>query len=112
MKPYEKAQTIRLDESLDRRVRLTQKQKEEIRKLYDGGNTSQRKLARMYGVSRTLIQLVVNPERAKAVSDRFKAHWKEYYMKRGKQYHAEKVRNTKNYKYRLYKDGLLKEDEQ
>lgn len=109
MKPYEKAQTIRLDENLDRRVRLTQKQKEEIRKLYDGGNTSQGKLARMYGVSRSLIQLVVNPERAKAVSDRFKSHWKEYYMKRGKQYHAEKARNTKNYKYRLFKAGLIKE---
>ena len=77
--------------------------------MYDGGNTSQRKLARMYGVSRTLIQLVVNPERAKAVSDRFKAHWKESYMKRGKQYNAEKVRNTKNYKYRLFKAGLIME---
>lgn len=112
MKPYEKAQAIRLDESLDRRVRLTQKQKEEIRKLYDGGNTSQRKLARMYGVSRSLIQIVVNPERAKAISDRFKEHWREYYMKRGNEYYAAKVRHTRRYKYHLYKDWILKEEKQ
>lgn len=111
MKPYEKAQTILLDESLDRRVRLTQKQKEEIRKLYDVGNTSQRKLARMYGVSRSLIQIVVNPERAKSVSDRFKANWRKYAERRGKEYHAAQVRHTRRYKYRLYKDGILKDEE-
>ena len=112
MKPYEKAQTIHLDESLDRRIRVTEKQKEEIKKLYSGGNISHSKLAKMYSCSKTLIGMIVNPERAKSASERFKANWKKYYDRRGKAYHAMKARNTRRYKYRLYKDGILKENGQ
>ena len=112
MKPYEKAQTIRLDESLDRRIRVTESQKEEIRKLYAVGNTSHSKLAKMYGCSKALIGMIVNPERAKSVSERFKANWRKYAERRGKEYHAAQVRHTRRYKYRLYKDGILKEEEQ
>jgi len=112
MKPYEKAQTIPLGELLDRRIRVTEKQKEEIRELYAGGNISHSKLAKMYGCSKALIGMIVNPERAKSASERFKANWKKYAERRGKEYHAAHVRYTRRYKYRLYKDGILKEDEQ
>lgn len=111
MKPYEKAQTIRLDESLDRRIRVTENQKQEIRKLYASGNVSHSELARMYSCSKALIGMIVNPERAKSVSERFKANWKKYAERRGKAYHAAQVRHTRRYKYRLYKDGILKENE-
>lgn len=112
MKPYEKAQTIRLNESLDRRIRVTEKQKEEIRELYASGNVSHSELARMYNCSKALIGMIVNPERAKSVSERFKANWRKYAERRGKEYHAAQVRHTRRYKYRLYKDGILKENEQ
>ena len=111
MKPYEKAQTIRLDESLDRRIRVTENQKQEIRKLYASGNVSHSELARMYSYSKALIGMIVNPERAKSVSERFKANWRKYAERRGKEYHAAQVRYTRRYKYRLYKDGILKENE-
>lgn len=109
MKPYEKAQTIRLDEKHDRRVRLTQDQKKEIMELYDKGDISHGELARMYGVSRTLIGIILNPERARKVKERFKEHWREYYLRHGKQHHSEAVRNTRNYKYRLFMSGDIKE---
>lgn len=109
MKPYSKAQYIRLDEKHDRRVSLTQSQKKEIIELYDKGDVSHRELARMYGVSKTLIGLILNPERARKVKERFKEHWREYYLRHGRQYHSEAVRNTRNYKYRLFMSGDIKE---
>ena len=109
MKPYSKAQTIRLDEKHDRRVRLTKSQKKEIVELYGKGDVSHRELARMYRVSKTLIGLILNPELALKVKQRLKEHWREYYFRHGKQYHSEAVRNTRNYKYRLFMSGDIKE---
>lgn len=47
----------------DRRRKLTDEQREEIKKLY--GKISQRKLARMFGVSRRLIIFIGCPEKYK-----------------------------------------------
>lgn len=106
MKPYLKAQTLPLEGLLDRRRRLTDAQKDEVRKLYSEG-WSQRKLARAFGCSRTLVQLLVNPERAKAVAGRFKANWRKYANARGKAYAAAAVRSWRKYKYGLLKEGVL-----
>lgn len=78
MKPYLKAQSIPLVGLQDRRRRLTDKQREEIRELYAKGDIGTRRLAAMFGVSRSLVMLIVSPERAQAVRDRFKAHWRDY----------------------------------
>lgn len=105
MKPYAKAQTIPLNGLRDRRRRLTEKQKAEIRERYAQGDIGTRPLARMYGVSRSLVALLVNPDRAERVKARFKEHWREYYKKHGKAYHAKSMRNWRNYKYRIYKEN-------
>lgn len=105
MKPYLKAQSIPLVGLQDRRRRLTDKQREEIRELYAKGEIGTRRLAAMFGVSRSLVMLIVSPERAQAVRDRFKAHWRDYARRRGKAYHAASVRNTRNYKYKIYKEN-------
>ena len=102
MKPYAKAQTIRLEGMEDRRRRLTEAQKQEIRELYANGDIGLRRLARMFGVSRSLVSIIVNPARAERVKARFKAHWREYRRKYGKAYAAAAARHTKNYKYKLY----------
>ena len=47
MKPYAKAQTIRLQGMQDRRRRLTDKDKDDIRKLYAEGKHSLMSLARI-----------------------------------------------------------------
>lgn len=106
MKPYAKAQTIPLEGLADRRRVLTDAQKQDIREIYAKGGISTRNLARMYGCSRSLVCLLVNPERAERTRARMKAHWREYAKKYGKAYHAASVRNTRNYKYRLLKESI------
>lgn len=106
MKPYAKAQTIRLEGMEDRRRRLTEEQKKEIREIYAKGDIGMRPLARMFGVSRSLVAILVNPERAESVKARIKAHWKDYRRKYGKAYAAASARHTKNYKYKIYKDKM------
>ena len=112
MKPYLKAQTIRLGETQDRRRVLTDEQKQEMRELYAKGELGTRLLARRFGCSRSLVQLTVNENRAKYVRDRMKAHWRDYARKYGKEYHAASMRKTRNYKYKLYKEGQLKKNEE
>lgn len=105
MKPYAKAQTIKLVGMQDRRRRLTEEEKDQIRELYAQGQHSQRSLARLYHVSRSLIAILVNPERAKKVRERARAHWKEYHEKHGKARHAALMRSWRSYKYALYKQN-------
>lgn len=112
MKPYEKAQLIKLEGLLDRRRRLTDKDKEKIRELYATGKYGHRPLARMFHVSRSLIRIVVDPDCAKRVKDRFKEHWKDYAKKRTKEMHAAEIRSVRNYKYGLYKAGTIGEEQE
>lgn len=109
MKPYAKAQTIPLQGLQDRRRRLTDKDKSEIRELYATGEHSLMSLARLYHVSKSLIGIIVNPERARKVKERAREHWRNYAYKYGKEYRALMARNVKNHKYRLFKAGELKE---
>lgn len=109
MKPYEIAQTIPLTGMLDRRRRLSDKDKEQIRELYSKGTMSWNSLAKLFHVSKSLIGMIVNPQRAEAARQRIKDHWREYYSRRSKAELAATARKTKNYKYRLYKKGLIKE---
>ena len=110
MKPYAKAQTIRLQGMQDRRRRLTDKDKDDIRKLYAEGKHSLMSLARMYHVSKSLILITVNPRRAMAVKERGREHWRDYAYKYGKEYRARMARNVKNHHYRLFKAGELKRE--
>ena len=52
---------VHLPRSQDRRIKLTEEQKEEI--IFLKGEYSQRALAKMYGVSRRLIQFIHDPEK-------------------------------------------------
>lgn len=108
MKPYAKAQTIRLQGMQDRRRRLTDKDKDDIRKLYAEGKHSLMSLARMYHVSKSLVLITVNPECARRVKERGREHWRDYAYKYGKEYRARMARNVKNHHYRLLKAGELK----
>lgn len=95
----------------DRRRRLTDKDKSEIRELYATGGHSLMSLARLYHVSKSLIGITVNPERARKMKERAREHWRDYAYKYGMEYRARMARNCKNHKYKLFKSGELKEDE-
>ena len=101
--PY-KCEKIILPENLDRRIKLSEAQKQEIRNLKH--EHSQRALAKMYDVSRRLIQFILDPEK---LSNNLKAREerggsKIYY---DKDKHTEAMRDHRQYKHALYKSGEI-----
>ena len=103
--PYKSAK-IKLDPSQDRRRKLTDEQKEEIRAIYATGVCGMRPLAKQFGVSRSLIQIIVNEKRAESVKQRMKEHWRDY--KKPNDEWAATVREHRRYKQQLYIKGELK----
>ncbi len=92
----------------DKRVKLTQEQREQIKQLY--GKISQRKLAKMFGVSRRLIIFIGCPEKHKKNLEQRKLRGgsKIYYdTKKATKYRRIHRKN----KYELYKKGELKEND-
>ena len=102
--PY-KSERIKLAPTQDRRRRLTDEQKEEIKKLYATGLVGQRPLAKQFGVSRSLIQVIVNPEIAEKKKQRIKEHWQDY--RPSKEEWAKTIREHRHYKQELYLKGEL-----
>lgn len=106
--PY-KSSSIKLSQEQDRRRKLTEEQKEEIRKIYESGVCGTRPLAKQFGVSRSTIQIIVNPSRADAVKQRAKEHWRDY--KQPKEEWAKTMREHRQYKQTLYVNGKLNNNE-
>ena len=102
--PY-KSEKIKLSPDQDRRRKLTDEQKEEIKKLYATGLVGQRPLAKQFGVSRSLIQIIVNPEIAEKKKQRIKEHWRDY--RPSKEEWAKTIRDHRHYKQELYLKGEL-----
>lgn len=103
--PY-KAEKIKLPEQYDRRRRLTEIQKCEIKSKYETGSYSLNGLAKEYSVSKKTILLIVNPESKRKNDQRIKDHWKDY--QETKEERAKTVREHRHYKNELYKSGKIK----
>lgn len=106
-----KSDLIKLSETLDRRKKLTEEQKDDIRALKKEG-LNMAELARQYHVSKYTIKCVLEPK--------YKAEQNEKCKKRQKLYRAieradiekrekrnEKRREHKNYKKALYERGII-----
>lgn len=103
------SEKIRIDNTmLDRRRKLTEEDKEEIKRIYATGICGTRPLARKFGVSKTTIQIIVNPEIAKRRKQYVKDNWKKY-QKYGKE-HAEVIKEHRRYKQNLYLQGKIKKE--
>ena len=107
--PY-KSEKIKLKGLQDRRKRLTDEQREEIKKLYGTGSYSLNGLAKKFNVSKKTILLIVNKDSAERAKQYRKEHWKDWH-RTGKE-HNEAMKSTRRYKYQLYKDGKLKDEEE
>lgn len=75
--PY-KSERIKLSREQDRRVKLSDEQKDEIRHKYELGIFSQRALAREYNVSRRLISFILFPEKAEVAAQQLKERKAEW----------------------------------
>ena len=105
--PY-KSEKIKLKGLQDRRKRLTDKQREEIKELYGTGLYSLNDLAKRFNVSKKTILLIVNSDSAEKAKQYRKEHWREW-QRTGEEWNKV-IRNHRKYKQELYKDGKLKED--
>ena len=105
--PY-KSEKIKLQGMQDRRKRLTDEQREEIKELYSTGCYSLNDLAKIYEVSKKTVLLIVNKESAERAKEYRKEHWKEW-ARKGEEWN-EIVREHRKYKQKLYLEGKLKEE--
>ena len=103
--PY-KSSKIRLPQEYDRRRKLTDEQKEQIRKEYSVGDTSWNKLAVKYHVSKRTIGLIVNENSMENMKIYRKEHWKDFQHSREEM--TAYAKNWRNYKQDLYLKGILK----
>lgn len=105
--PY-KSEKIKLPEEYDRRRKLTEEQKQEIKDKYSTGFYSLNSLAKEYSVSKKSVLLIVNPESKRKNDQRIKDHWRDY-QETGEA-HAKTIREHRHYKQSLYIEGKIKED--
>lgn len=104
--PY-KSSSIKLSEAQDRRRKLTDDQKEQIKRIYAEGKLGTRPIAKMFNVSRSAIQIIVNPAIAQRRHEYVAQHWRDY--RPSKEEWAETIREHRRYKQELYLKGELKE---
>jgi len=107
--PYKFEKTPINNQKYDKRVKLTDEQREKIRNDYDTGEISIRGLERKYGVSRRLIQFILFPERLEKAKRDFAQRQREgrYY---DKDKHKEYMKKHREHKKDLVKKGFLKID--
>lgn len=106
--PY-KSEKIKLKGLQDRRKRLTDEQRKEIKELYGTGCYSLNGLAKQFEVSKKTILLIVNENSAEKAKQYRKEHWKEW-QQTGKE-HNEAIKKTRRYKQSLMLKGELKEED-
>ena len=105
--PY-KSEKIKLPPEYDRRRKLYDEQKEEIRHKYETGLYSQRKLAREYNVSRRLIQFVLDKDKYERVKEQRRERGKDGRYAYSKKEWAAIMRERRAYKQKLYLEGKIK----
>lgn len=102
-----KSEKIKLSPKQDRRIKLNDKQREEIREKYMTGMYSQRNLAEEYGVSRRLITFILDPDKAKKNAEQLKQRRADGRYKPSKEKWAAIMREHRQYKQELYLKGEL-----
>lgn len=106
--PYKAEKAGHIKPEDDKRVKLTDEQREQIRELYKLPDYSQRRLAGQFGVSRRLITFILDPEKEKAAKQAFAERQKDgrYY---DKDTHNKAMREHRHRKHKLYQEGKLDE---
>lgn len=98
---------FKIPREYDRRIKLTDKQREEICRKYRTGNVTQQKLADEYGVSRRLVTFILYPEKY----ERAKQIIKECAIRNGHTYDKAKqaaaMKRCREYKRQLFREGKI-----
>ena len=85
---------------LDKRVKLSHNDKQEIRERYKLGGVSHNELAREYGVSKRSIQFAISPQKYERVKEQRRQRWAEgmYRHYYDKESHREAMRSIRERK--------------
>ena len=105
--PY-KSSKIKLPEKFDRRVKLTRRQKELIYHAFHNYTYTQNFLAKAFGVHRSSIRFIINPE-ALERSKQIQKENKRWLYNKNKEGWAKTMREHRRYKQDLYLDGKIVE---
>ena len=107
--PY-KSEKIKIEGTMfDRRRKLTDEQKEQIKMIYNSGVCGTRPLAKQFGVSKSTIRAIVIPGVAEKNKQKIKEHWRDYSDRKQL---TKATRETRHYKQKLYLENKIKlEDE-
>ena len=89
---------IKLSDTQDRRRKITDEHREEIRTLYANGH-SIRSIARQYGVYPRTISIICKPETRAALHEYTKEHWREFQQPKERRTAA--TRETRRYRQRI-----------
>lgn len=104
--PYKFEKTPINNPKLDKRVKLTDKDREKIKEEYESGSISITSLAKKYKVSKRLVQFILFPERQELAKKNFSERQKDgRYYDRGK--HAQYMKNHRDHKKDLNDKGIL-----
>lgn len=106
--PY-KSERIKIEGTkYDRRVKLSDDQKEYVKWLREEEGLSYSKLAKMFGVSRSLIQIIINKEKGERIRELAKIRRaKGLVRKPTKEEWAATVREHRRYKQKLYMENKI-----
>ncbi len=99
--PYKSSKINIANTSYDRRVKLTNEQKEEVVALHNSG-WSQRKLAKEFGVSRSLIVFIIDTERKARAKELLRLRKQDGRYKPTKDDWAATMREHRKYKQELF----------
>ena len=105
--PY-KSEKIKIQQTeYDRRIKLTEHQKEEIKKKWATGLATKRGLARDYGVCPRTIDFLLNPDKLEENKKRRaeRGGTKIYYNREN---HRKSMSKTRKYKQELYIENKIK----
>lgn len=104
--PY-KSEKIKLPKQYDRRIKLTDQQRDEIKEKYVSGIQSQRALAREYKVSRRLISFIVNPDKYEISKEQLKERRKDGRYKPDSKEWNDTMKKHRKYKQDLFLAGKI-----
>lgn len=106
--PY-KSSKIKIEgTSYDRRIRLSEDQREYIRWLREEEKLSYQKLADMFKVSKRLIIFICNPDKENRAKEQFKQRRKDGRYMVSKEERNEIMREHNHYKHKLYLEGKIR----
>ena len=104
--PYKSERIPIAGTEYDRRRKLSETQKELIRRLWEDDMLSCNQLARMFGVSKRTIQFVCHPEKYEIAKQQRCQRWKDGRYRQSKAEHAATIRRYRQHKQYVY---LLKQ---